>query len=200
MKIIAVIIIPFLVVFVAPAFCSAQGTLAISFDGPPAQPTNTQFGITSYTEAGMLFEPGPDDFDGQFERNTGGSALYPNDKTAYLQAGFGESLEFNFSNGSLFGLSTVNLAAYGVNQPDYTVDFIGYRSDGSTINTSFSGTGIQFQTYNFSSDWSSGLTEVVIPNAPWSLDNLAVIVPEPGSTEMFALGAVEVSLWRSRRK
>ncbi len=187
-------------VFLLPVFCLAQGTLRTTFDGSPIQPVNSQFLIQQYSESGMYFEPLPGSDGFLRNNNAGGAPAYPVDGSTYLQAGFGEGLEFGFSNGSLFGLAAVDLAAYGVNQADYTVDFIGYRSDGSTISTSFSGTGIHFQTYSFSSDWSSGLTEVVIPDAPWSMDNLAVIVPEPGSAEMFALGAVVISLRRSRRK
>ncbi len=198
MKILAVIIIPFLVVFVAPAFCSAQGTLTIAFDGLPSQPTNSGALIQSYSEASFSFTglPGSDGF--IRENNIGGTPLLPNDNSTYLQAGFGEGLEF--SNGSVFGLTSVDLAEYSHLLTNFTVNFTGRESDGSTITTSFSGTGIDFQTFAFGPEWSSGLTEVEIPNAPWSMDNLAVIVPEPGSAELFALGAVVVSLWRSRRK
>lgn len=173
-----------------PILCAAQGTLTITFDGPPLQPDPSQYLIQQYSESGVYFEPLPES--GGFLRNNNvdGTPLYPNDGSTYLQAGYGEGLEFNFGNGSLFGLASVDLAAYGINQANFTVDFVGYHADGGTITTSFSGTGIDFQTYYFGSDWSAGLTRVEIPNAPWSLDNLIVTVPEPSSCALFALGGV----------
>jgi hypothetical protein len=189
-------------IFVLPTLSLAQGTLIITFDGPPLQPPNSQYGVTSYSESGMLFLPGPSDFDGQFERNNnaGGAPAYPVDGGTYLQTGYGESLEFSFSSGSLFGLAAVDLAAYSTLIPNYTMDFVGYLSNGSTISTSFSGIGINFQTFDFGPEWSSGLTQVEIPNAPWSLDNFVVAVPEPEGGALGSVSAITFMAYQFKRK
>ena len=98
---------------------------------------------------------------------------------------------FEYNGGSLFGLTSVDLAEYSTlfaNQP-VTITFVGYYSDGGTVSQSFTTDGIidgtgplaDFQTFNFNSkDWS-GLTRVEVPSFGWSLDNLVINVPEPSS-------------------
>jgi hypothetical protein len=115
-------------------------------------------------------------------------------------AGEVDSLAFSFTSGSLFGVVSVDLAGFSIGAPDYTVNFIGYRSDGSTITTSFSGSGNDFQTFYFGSDWASGLTHVAIPNEPWSLDNLVVSVPEPGVGALFLASGITFAFSRIRRR
>jgi hypothetical protein len=181
------------------ALCHGQGTFTITFDGPPIQPTNSDYLVQFYTEDGVNFTPLPGSYG--FGRNGGGwTPISPYDGTAYLDAAQGESLQFSFSDGSLFGLASVDLAGYSTVVPDFTVDFIGYRSDGSTITTSFSGSGINFQTYYFGSDWSSDLTRVEIPYPIWCMDNLVVAVPEPGEVALFGLGVFAIWSWRKSRK
>ena len=176
-----------------------QGTLQINFDGPPVQPSGSDFEVQSYDESGMSFYPlpGTEGFDRAWSGRPSG---WPDDGTPSILTGAGESFGFNFLNGSLFGLVSVNLAAFSTGFPDYTVNFIGYHPDGSTITMSFSGNGINFQTYNFGSDWSSGLTRVEIPTDGWSLDNLVVLVPEPSFSDLFK-GTFVLLFWkRGRRK
>jgi hypothetical protein len=135
----------------------------------------------------MHFYPlqGTEGFDRAWTDRTPG---WPDDGTPSILTGAGESLGFNFTSGSLLGLVSVDLASFSTGFPNYTVNFVGYYTDGSTITTMFSGSGINFQTYYFGSDWSSGLTRVEIPDNTWSLDNLVVAVPEPGTGALFALG------------
>jgi hypothetical protein len=181
--------------------CLGQGTLRINFDGPPYQPTGSIYGVTSYYESGMYFQPLPGS-DAQFGRAwTGLGTAWPNDGTPFLITGAGDSFEFGLQNGSLFGLASVDLAGFSAFYPNYTVNFIGYHSDGSTITTSFSGnSSVDFQTYCFGPEWSSGLTHVEIPNNVWSLDNLVVAIPEPDIGALCALGAFTISYWQRRRK
>src|SRR5437879_4609487 len=99
-------------------FCIAansygQGTLRITFDGPPVQPRGTAALVTNYYESGVLFTPiTPGDPHHAFVRNGGGISGYPDDGTTYLQAGLGSTLMFRFTNGSAFNLVSVDLAEY----------------------------------------------------------------------------------------
>jgi hypothetical protein len=178
------------------AVCFGQGTLQITFDGPPLQPPGSDFLVQQYFESGMYFRSPPGS-DGFARTWTGLPPEWPNNGTPYLSAGAGDSLAFSFANESSFGVASVDLAGFSTGAPDYTVDFVGYRSDGGTISTSFSGTGVDFQTYYFGSDWSSGLTRVEIPNYGWSLDNLVVAVPEPSANALLIIGFI---ISRFRRK
>jgi hypothetical protein len=187
------------VTLAVPLSCVAQGSFTVNFDGPPNQPSGSQVLVQQYFESGMSFEPLPGS-DGFGRVWTGMPPEWPSDGTPYVQTGTGDSLAFSFQNGASFGLSSVDLAAFTTGIPDYTVNFTGYRADGSTITTSFSGNGINFQTYNFASAWSSGLTKVEIPNSDWSLDNLVVIVPEPSTGALFLIGGFTFSVWRGRRR
>jgi len=99
----------------------------------------------------------------------------------------GDSLSFGFLNGNRFNLTGVDLAGYSDVVPDFSVDFVGYRFGGGTVTTSFSGSGISFQTFHFGPEFSD-LIRVEIPTYGWSLDNLAVSVPEPTPWSILLLG------------
>jgi hypothetical protein len=164
-----------------------QGTLEITFDGPPPQPSGTAYGDTSYSESGMLFTPIDPTTGGQFILNGGGTSLFPDDGTPYIQSG-GNGLMFGFSDASSFGLASVDLAAYSTVFPDFSVDFVGFLAGGGTITSTFSGTGLNFQTFHFGPEWT-GLDSVEVLESPWSLDNLAVAVPEPSEFALAILGS-----------
>ncbi len=85
-----------------------QGTLQITFDGQPVQPSGTARVITNYFEGGMSFRPLPG-VNG-LVRNGGGLSGYPDDGSAYLQGLLGNALMFSFTNGLVFGLVSVDLA------------------------------------------------------------------------------------------
>lgn len=180
-----------------------QGTLHITFDGPPPQPPGTQVGRDSYSEGGMLFNP----IGYQLTRNGGGISGYPENGTAYLQ-GLGTGLTFSFTDGSVFSLNAVDLAEYSTVFPyPFTVHFVGYRHDGSIVTTDFTtdgiidGTGplVDFQTFSFGGQFT-GLDRVEIPMTGWSLDNLIVTpIPEPSTLSLVALGGLILG-WRFKRK
>ncbi len=155
----------------SPLISLGQGTLHITFDGPPYQVPGSGVLVQQYSEQGMSFEPIPGT-DGFVRTWTNMPSEWPNNGTPYLQATAGDSLMFSMQNNSLFGVVSVDLARATIGFPDYTVIFVGYRSDGSTVSTSFSGTDINFQTHYFGSEWLFGLTRVEIPSNTWSLDNL----------------------------
>jgi len=125
-----------------------------------------------------------------------------------LQATLGDSLQFNFINGSAFNLFSVDLAEYSTVVPDaVTVPFIGYREDGSTVAAYFTTDGIidgsgplaDFQTFYFGSEFS-GLTRVEIPTWGWSLDNLVVAIPEPSTGLLLVAGGLIFWCCHGRRR
>jgi len=171
-----------------------QGTLRITFDGPPPQPPGTATLMQLYEESGVRFSPIPGT-DG-FVRRGGANQLYPENGTVYLQATLGDSLTFGMYDGSPFGLVSVDLAEYSTVVPDaVTVHFVGYRHDGSIVTTDlttdgiFDGTGplADFQTFNFGPQFT-GLDRVEIPTYLWSLDNLVVAIPEPSTWALLLVG------------
>jgi hypothetical protein len=196
------------------AHCLGQSILQITFDGPPIIPTDAQYGVTNYYESGMLFKP-LSIGDHQFTRVgiASGSefprSLFPDNGSAYLDATLGDSLTFNFTDGSAFGLASVDLAEYSTVVPNaVTVEFVGYHPDGSTVTETFTTDGIidgtgplaDFQTFNFTE--FTDVTRVEIPSFGWSLDNLVIDVPEPTSSALLLVGGLVLGvrkLWQLRR-
>ena len=108
---------------------------------------------------------------------------------------------FGLNNDSSFGLVSVDLAGWSSAYPEpVTIPFVGYRQDGSTVTTSFTTDfGIVFRTFSFPSEFSD-VYRIQIPTYGWSLDNLVLSVPEPGSSSLLVLGATLAALGHSRRK
>jgi len=183
--------------------CFGQGNLhplLITFDG---QTPGTQVSVQQYGESGMLFTQyrtvGTNVFPSPFgfARNGGGISGYPENGTAYLQAGSTtDTLVCRFTDGSLFELVSVDLAEYSiVFQSPLTAHFVGYRPNGSTMTVNVTtdgiidGTGslVDFQTFRFQG--FTGLTRMEISGSGFSLDNLVVAVPEPSSIGILVFGA-----------
>jgi len=167
-----------------------QGTMLIMFEGPPFLAPGTGVVATNYYEAGMSFRPVPGSF-GFNRLGTPTDPRPPNNGTSFVQAALGESLTFSLTNGSSFNAVSVDLAGYSTVVPDATIQFVGYRADGSTVTTSVDRHGITFETYFFGKDFSD-LIRVEIPtaSATWSLDNLVVSVPEPNALTLCLIGIV----------
>jgi len=115
---------------------------------------------------------------------------------------------FSFSNGSVFGLVSVDLAEYSTGfQEPVTVHFVGYHQDGTTATTDLTTDGIidgtgplaDFQTFHFDNQFT-GLTRVEIPTSGWSLDNLSVSVPEPTAGALLVAGALTLGGLRLRNR
>jgi len=191
----------------AAAICYGQGTFqTITFDGPPILAPGTARVVTNYYESGMYFTPLPG-YSGFGRRGATTNALWPDNGTAFIQAALAppESVMFSFTNGSSFGVRSVDLSEYSTVVPGAeTVDFIGYRPDGSTVTNSFTtpgygGTGpLTFQTYYFGPEFS-GLNRVAVPTFG-SMDNLGVIVPEPRAGALLLLGGTALGALRLRRR
>lgn len=187
---------------------SAKDAMHITFDGPPIIAPGTGMVVLEYSEGGMLFTPilAPFPRPFHFARTGGGYPGTPDNGTGYLMAGLGSTLMFRSFNGLQFDLLSVDLAEYSTVVPDpVTVTFIGYRPDGTTVTESFRTDGIidasgpleDFQTFRFGPDFR-GLDRVEVPTYGWSLDNLFVSVPEPGSLSLLLLGAA--LFWRVNRR
>jgi len=131
----------------------------------------------------------------------------PANGKAYLQANLESTLMFGFASGQAFDLLSVDLAEYSITERwPATISFIGYHSDGSVVATDLTtdgiidggGPGVDFQTFHFDSRFTD-LTRVEIPASSWSLDNIAVAIPEPGISILL----VQCGLWywlRSARR
>jgi PEP-CTERM motif len=179
----------------AVASCPGQNTLQITFDGPPVQLPGTSRIVTNYNEAGISFTAIP--LSRGFVRNNAANSLYPDDGSAYIQGG-PDTLTFNFTDGSKFGLISVDLAEYStVFQEPLTLEFIGYHPDGSTVTESFTTDGIidgtgplaDFQTFDFTGFTDLTRVEIPVPSgSDYSLDNLVVSVPEPASGILLLMG------------
>jgi hypothetical protein len=167
--------------------------------------------VQQYYEAGMSFTPVDPNvpFPG-FARNGGGIFGFPEDGTAYVQAGATSTFQFNSINEFLFDLISVDLAEYSIGfQQPVAVQFVGYKPDGSTVTTEFLTDGIidgtgplaDFQTFYFGAEFS-GLNRVQIPTILWSLDNLTLqrSVPEPSTGALVAIGAAVLGMRLLRRK
>jgi hypothetical protein len=180
-----------------------QGTLTITFDGPPVPSGQTV--VSSYDESGMLFGSQSYGF-GRFQ--SGFQPGFPDDGTAYLQGegqGGYNNVYGDFIDGSTFGVESIDLAAAGGSSTTISAVFEGWLANGTVLTESVSGTGIDFRTVDFGPEWSSGLTAFGIANAPsspdgWSADNLVVVVPEPGMGALLLGGLIALVFWRSKTR
>lgn len=197
-------------VIVSFSDAQAQGTSAplyISFDGSPLQPLGTEYGYQVYLEAGMWFRPiNATDPASQFSRVGGGLPSLPDNGTAYLHAASGESLLFTSLSGLPFDLVSVDLAEYSTIIPDaVTVQFVGYRRDGTVVTTDITSDGLidgtgpipDFQTFTFDSRFTA-LHHVEIPTYGWSLDNLVISIPEPASSVLLLVGSAFMFFLKQR--
>src|ERR1051326_3605242 len=167
----------------APACARPEERIQITFDGPPEQPPGPGKIVTSYTESNMSFRPilRSRGFSRYGSGDTGGG---PDNGTAYVSAALGESLMFDFSNGPVFDLVSIDVAEYSTfYQTPLRVRFVGYHPDGSTVTTNFTTDGVidgtgplaDFENFYFDQEWTN-LARVEIPSYGWSLDNLVVSI------------------------
>lgn len=92
-------------------------------------------------------------------------------------------------HGMTFSPLTIDLGEYySTSNTDQTIHFVGHKSDGTTVNTSFDldlladgpgGTG-DFQNFTFPLDFAN-IIRLEVPNTRWRFDNLtfATVVPPP---------------------
>ncbi len=182
--------------------CQGQGTFqwTATFDGPPPIQPSDALAINYYYENGMTFRP--IQTTGQFGRSGGGGGSggwFAYNGTAYLVGAFTYSLSVT-GLPARFGLVAVDLAEFStLYQTPLTVQFVGYKLDGSMVTTEFvtdgiiDGTGplVDFQTFYFDLRFAD-IVRVEVPTYGWSLDNMVFsnVIPEPSTGALAILGAV----------
>lgn len=198
-----------LVVVLARIQCEGQGTFqwTVTFDGPPSIAPDEDLATSYYSEEGMVFTPIGI---GQFGRSGGGIPQRPHNGTAFLVGAFTDSLAV--TGPARFGLLSVDLAEYSTVVPDaVTVEFVGYRYDGSTVTTDLTTDGVMdgmgpladFQTFYFDSRFTD-VVRVEVPTYGWSLDNMVFsnVIPEPGTWALLIFGGVMAGcrFWKRRQR
>jgi len=195
-------------VFASISPASAQGT--ITFNNHP------YFAGTSYNESGVHFglvvptygtgSPNYDSFGGTSAITSPANVPYDNTPYFYFYQQFSpdDYVAINLTSGSSFGLSSVQLAdPTSPSSTELSITFWGTKSDGSTVSETFTTLGngaTTFQTYQFDSDFSSGLTSAWISSTRWAMDNLVVTIPEPGTLALFGLGGCALFWMRTRKR
>ena len=182
-----------------------QGTIVVTFDVPPAMPPGSSSPLGFYTESGVDVHVTR----GVVTRRWSGDPLFPDNGTAYLQAGSSNGLYLNYiGGGSPFNAVSVDLAPYSASSLDpVTVEFVGFAYGGPIIATAeftvtLDGQGRPaFQTFSFPQEFHGMHSLWIAPPAPaWSLDNLVISpIPEPSTTALlFCGGALLAGHWLRR--
>ncbi len=181
-----------------------QGTITFSGYGQHA------WSGTSYTESGMIFRltiPQGASYD-VMGILPSGSGNTPQNSTPFM-GWFRQYNPYNYvslslTNGSMFGLTSVQLA--DPNSPSLSpvpISFVGYLAGGSTVTNTFTTPGSGATTFannTFNSGFSSGLTRVDILAPRWAMDNLVFTVPEPSVISLLILGSGVLTYVRHRYK
>ncbi len=152
--------------FLLAADSRGEGTITITFEGPPTQPSGTIYAVTNYIEGGT-------EFMGYFGRARPADGTgWPGNGTTYIQPDGGVACSRDDNIG--FRLVSVDLAGYSVVIPDFPASFEGHRSDGSVLTTNFAVSGLAFQTYYFGPEFAE-LTNMLVTAG--ALDNLVAQMP-----------------------
>ncbi len=115
---------------------------------------------------------------------------------------------FSLTNGSLFGLTSVDLAdTFAPSSTPVSITFNGIMADNSVVTTTFTAGGggsASFQNFLFGAAFASGLVRVEIPSAVWAMDNLVfgnvTPVPEPGTESLIAVGFLAFAMRRIKTR
>jgi len=186
-----------------------QGTIHVTFDGPPTMPPgSSSSGWYIYSESGVGFSSlGSGD---GFTRRWSGDPFFPDNGTAYVQAGrSGVSFFDYWGSSKRFDAVSVDLALRGGSSLEpVTVQFAawGYAFGELIAATEFTVTGAVdgqgrplFQTFNFPPEFR-GMYYLSVTNIPsWSLDNLVITaIPEPSVYALLGAGVFFLWAWRRR--
>jgi hypothetical protein len=147
--------------------CWADRNITITFEGPPTQPPGSRYYRTNYAELGTSFA-------GECGRAfPPQSQSVPDNGTAYIIPVW-PGMSCSRSDRLSFGLVSVDLASYSEAFPEDPASVEGHRADGSVVTTNFPVSGLAFQTYYFSPEFTD-LTNVLVTAG--ALDNLVTRVP-----------------------
>jgi len=151
--------------------------------------------LLNWTEQDMCFETP----NGIAVQDSGASAGSPDNGSTWIRTMGGPMqapLTITNLSGAPFALHFVDLAEYSTAfAAPRAIPFIGYKSDGSIVTTTFITDGIidgsgplaDFETFMFSADFTD-LNRVVVDTYLYSMDNLGVsVVPESSSIAMIGL-------------
>ena len=110
----------------------------------------------------------------------------------------------SLTNGGTFGLTSVALA--DPNSPSYSllpISLVGFKAGGVTVTNTFTtpGNGADhLLSYQFNSDFASGLSSVEILSTRWAMDNLVFNVPEPGAGSLMVVGLLVLATRKMRAR
>ncbi len=194
--------------FASDTYAQGHFLRTIRFNGPPTIPPGTDIGVTYYYEDSMTFRP--INMGDQFGRMGGGRTVFPENGSAFLILAAFDSLSGSRGVVSRFGLFSVDLSEFStLYQYPQTVQFVGYRLDGSIVTTEFTTDGIidgtgplaDFETFYFDNRFSD-LVRFEAPSHAYALDNLVFfdVVPEPGTGALFVLGAALLGIRFIKRR
>ncbi len=185
--------------------CLAQGTMTITFTGPPPG-QHTQSGANPYNDpSGMQFGSLTPQ---SLYLNGGGIPGYPNNGTTYLEIPAG-SMRFGFNvfpptQSYPFNLVSFDAAEYASFGPQ-TLEVVGYQIPQVmgpliTVTNYFTVSSQIFQTFYLDSSFQN-VFRVDVLNASWSLDNVVISgVPEPSTGSLALVGAVGAVAWSRFRR
>jgi hypothetical protein len=192
------------VIMLLPSATALHGQGIITFNAHPT------FNGTDYYELGMGFhvvipvqEPYHDWLVGT---PSPAPANMPQNPTPYMtflrQNSLHNYVAFSLVNGASFGLASVQLSdPYSPSYSLLPIIFLGSRTDGTVVTQTFTtpgGGANSFLTYQFNSDFASGLLSVKIDAPRWAMDNLVFTIPEPASGTLFLLGLLALAITRRR--
>jgi hypothetical protein len=177
--------------------CQGQGTMTITFEGPPAQPPGTVSYNMQYSESGMWFTcPGH-----PFSVLLVGSGLAgdPDNGTTYLGTLLNTTIVVSSLSGVQFGFTSFDVAQFQglLTPPKFQV--LGFRGDGTRVTNDFTNLSNNFQTVQLGSEFA-GLNTVHLTGG-FAFDNVVISgVPEPSAGALALLGAACAFWFRRLRR
>ncbi len=182
-------------VFLLTATLLVSGAQADAFIVEWGAPVGGGGILPNWVEQDMYFETP----NGITVQDSGASAGSPDNGSAWIRTTGGPMqapLAITNLSGEPFALHFVDLAEYSTAfASPRAIPFIGYKTDGSIITTTFITDGIidgsgplaDFERFMFSADFTD-LNRVVVDTYLYSMDNLGVsVVPESSSIAMIGL-------------
>jgi hypothetical protein len=185
----------------------AQGRITDNINFNNSVPPGSGVALSYYYETPFVFTP--INTGEQFTLAGGAISSFPENGTAYILQGAFNTLSGTRIGSTRFGLYSVDLAEFSrLYAFPVTIQFFGYKADGSIVTANFSTDGVidgtgplaDFQTFYFGPEFTD-LTKFEVPGHGYALDNLIYynVVPEPSSGALLVLGLAIFLAWKIRR-